>query len=136
MPAAYASVLYKQYFEYPTEYVLTFMGTKLTEPEMVYYSLQRDPIIATYGNNEVVTTQGYAEYIQQLLPCIDCLTATLSLDFVVGHSLGGAAATLYSILKPGGYDLVTFGAPPMYPKNLDGLAYKWDMDAEDPTAAS
>merc|ERR1712139_662427 len=52
----------------------------------------------------------------QLLPCIDGVVADLdgdgySLSHVTGHSLGGAAATIYEALYDTG-GLVTFGAPP------------------------
>merc|ERR1712139_672229 len=118
-PGAYASILYKSTSASDTanvEFALSFMGTKFDEPEMLYYSVLKEPAYFEWAGKSVVTTDGYIQLMAQLLPCIDGVVADLdgdgySLSHVTGHSLGGAAATIYEALYDTG-GLVTFGAPP------------------------
>merc|ERR1719231_124824 len=113
LPSSYGSVLSKS-----GEYVISFMGVKAaTEPAMFMYTMMQEPVYAQYGSTMVVTTEGYALYLGQMLYCMSVLTAGMSEPYVTGHSLGGSAASLYASLgvSPGAY-LVTFGSSPMYPK--------------------
>ena len=62
--------------------------------------------------------EGFYEYATAVGDCLDYYTETLAgwgigLDYIVGHSLGGAAAVIYSQLRdnPAAHGVVTFGAP-------------------------
>ena len=63
----------------------------------------------------MVITKGFTRYQNDVSGCINgyLSAANLDPDYIVGHSLGGAAATVFyeknSALH--GADLVTFGAP-------------------------
>merc|ERR1719421_2169106 len=102
---------------------------------MIRYTYETDPVFFEYKNHYAgfhtgaVVTNGLAQYLYQLINCVDSLyweigdpmiTTMLGIDkvdYITGHSLGGAAATLYTQLQiPGGMIgtdtfLVTFGAP-------------------------
>merc|ERR1711988_718681 len=72
---------------------------------------------------------GIAEYTAETFPCIAQLSNAIGEDvsWITGHSLGGAAATIYKMLidSPSA-ELVTFGALPTLPLNTDGAKYfKW-----------
>jgi len=111
-PAAFASILCKidttTGCSGSSEKVLTFQGTKLDEPEMLLYSALKTPVM--FGG--IVTTEGYAMYLTQLYDCVVNAASENPPNYITGHSLGGAAATLFSLLTNSGA-LVTFGAPPM-----------------------
>merc|ERR1712167_265223 len=137
LPGAYASLIYKQnkWISSKKEYVVTFMGTKtMTEPSMMFYNMQQQPTLfeftPTPGNNlYVLTTYGYALYVMDLLPCLFDMVQNTKLNYITGHSLGGAAASIFatllhldgSLVDPMGdtTQLVTFGAPPMKMKTYD-----------------
>merc|ERR1719231_1331024 len=113
LPSSYGSVLTKS-----GEYVIAFMGVKAaTEPAMFMYTMMQTPVYAQYEDTMVVTTEGYALYLGQMLYCISVLTDGMEEPYVTGHSLGGSAASLYASLgvSPGAF-LVTFGSSPMFPK--------------------
>merc|ERR1711988_1276603 len=103
------------------------------EPDMLQYTMEKNPVlanlnffIASEGNTAlsptktIVTTQGFAKYVKETIPCIESMRTDLksvygkSPDYITGHSLGGSAATVYmslaNIVSPG-IELVTFGAP-------------------------
>jgi len=132
-PAAYAALLYKckgtkDYCTSGKEYAVSFQALALDQPGMLFYILQKNPV---YYSTDVdgagtsvnfVTTDGMAMYTSDTFPCIAKLSNQIApyaedVSWVTGHSLGGAAATLYQMVvdstitgkKP---TLVTFGALP------------------------
>merc|ERR550514_1046729 len=127
MPNAFASLLYKtvststKHSSWRREYAVAFQGVKMDEPGMMFYLLNKKPV---YWKTNVdgagamttfATTEGYALYTQETFPCIAYMSNTIKEDvsWITGHSLGGAAATLYSMVIDKGRQpsrLVTFGA--------------------------
>jgi len=70
----------------------------------------------TVGGKQV--HRGFARYMEKVAPCVEQQRQRLaasgrSLKFALGHSLGGAAATLYyrAYNRPTTHGVVTFGAP-------------------------
>merc|ERR1711988_1443329 len=107
LPAAYASILYKMRYG-QKKYVIAFQGTKFDEPAMLAYTISKDPVYYTYGSKSVVTTEGFAMYVAKLFDCIESMSTGLSIYQITGHSLGGAAATLYKVMVSNA-GLTTFG---------------------------
>jgi hypothetical protein len=127
MPSAYGSLLTKS-----NEWVVTFMGVKpMTEPSMFMYTIMQSPVYAQWGTTTVVTTEGYALYLGQMIYCMSVLAAGKKEPYVTGHSLGGSAAALYASLGVNSDAfLVTFGSSPMFPKssmttNVSPLGSMW-----------
>jgi hypothetical protein len=89
--------------------VASFQGTKMHDASMLEYTYKRNPVYITSGGWATVTTEGYAMYFSQLATCMSSLSSTPT--YITGHSLGGAAATMYAGMLGTGA-LVTFGAPP------------------------
>merc|ERR1719453_660341 len=132
-PAAYAALLYKckgtkDYCTSGKEYAVSFQALALDQPGMLFYILQKNPV---YYSTDVdgagdtvnfVTTDGMAMYTSDTFPCIAKLSNQIApyaedISWVTGHSLGGAAATLYQMVVDSTYTgkkptLVTFGALP------------------------
>jgi len=110
-----------------SEYVLTFQGTKLDEPSMMEYSLKKAPVTFNFNGNDVVTTEGYASYVAVLFKCISDKAkkipgGTGNLGHVTGHSLGGAAATIFASTGAApNAALTTFGAPPTLMSTYDQM---------------
>merc|ERR1719502_188821 len=140
-PKSWGSVLYKKPFmsKYSDEYVVSFQGTELDDPEMFGFIIAQEPVLLTYESEtgsgtvfpsstawkkQIVIQEGYALYMTQVIPCIDKMVAQLDSlgivpSFITGHSLGGATATAYAEFLSEGSSimgtttfLVTFGAPP------------------------
>jgi hypothetical protein len=137
---AWASLLLKS-VNGLTESVASFQGTKAADHSMMYYNLHQDPVFITLGSEYAIITEGHFDYVSNLIECVYDMVYTSWYDigyeptFITGHSLGGAAATLfiksdpcwldpsyaswcssYDISGYGYYDtyprLVTFGSPP------------------------
>merc|ERR1719162_2391631 len=136
------------------EFIVSFQGTKSTDSSMVHYSLMNDPVYTCLGSVCNIVMDGYFQYMNGLKGCLDDFvdnhkvlanSADGSFDgntkvhahttFITGHSLGGAAATIYAQTRPlhswqpkndGSYEssftgsvdaklfprLVVFGTPP------------------------
>jgi hypothetical protein len=79
------------------EYVVAFQGTKGNDFAMIQYSLDQQPIAVSVGSTVMIVASGHWSYMSSLMECFDWMqTETSSIPtFVTGHSLGGAAATLY-----------------------------------------
>jgi hypothetical protein len=122
------------------EYIVVFQGTKATDMSMVQYNLDVEPVFAFLNaNSATIMPGGYYRYMSSLLTCMDDMIAS-PFDgvsnsvptFITGHSLGGAAATLYAQSKAEWLTqtdttprLVTFGAAPtayVGPSPTDGIA--------------
>jgi len=138
-PAAYASILYKTKGTTGDEkYVVAFQGTKFDEPAMLLYTLSKEPVYVAYGPASTVTTLGFAMYIAQLFPCMVEQASSIkdSIDYITGHSLGGAAATLFKLFATDAFDivstseLVTFGAPPTSPYGKVKLKGQYSIDKD------
>lgn len=114
-PAAFGSVLYKMKSN-RKEYVLSFQGTQFEDKAMLKYTLMKDPVALKWGGVSTITTEGFAMYVAQLFPCIESLASGVPIKWITGHSLGGAAATLYKATGGDG-GLVTFGALPTVPRD-------------------
>jgi hypothetical protein len=134
LPAAYAALLYKKPKVLSAyEFAVSFQGSKYDEPSMLFYSLKKDPVYFEYNGAKIVTTEGYALYTALTIPCIEDLVSNQDVDevsWITGHSLGGAAATIYKMVGGEG-DLVTFGAPPTAPMEYDPALVKYEMDFPD-----
>jgi hypothetical protein len=109
-----------------TEYVVAFQGTKGNDFSMMQFNNRLQPIAAYWDSKVHIVAEGHYLYMNSLTECLDWFqsTATSSVPtFVTGHSLGGAAATLYAKGKTAWTTgvtatntfyprLVTFGAAP------------------------
>jgi hypothetical protein len=121
-PNSWASLLKKDYGEeYSAEYIVAFQGTKTTDVSMLQYNFRQSPVLTIVGSTPVIIPEGYYDYMSGLLPCMDDMTIWTAVPptFITGHSLGGAAATLYAQSKAAWGDdsntkLVTFGAAPTW----------------------
>jgi hypothetical protein len=103
------------------EYIVAFQGTKATDLSMLQYNTRQSPVFTFIGDDPIIVPEGYYDYMSGMLPCFDYMTDTGNgvIDkvptFITGHSLGGAAATLYAGSKTwSDSKLVTFGAAPTY----------------------
>jgi hypothetical protein len=124
------------------ETVAAFQGTKADDPTMIQYNIDTKPMFVWVGGNPVLITEGHLRYVGSLIDCMYDLSDAAWMyfgrepTFITGHSLGGAAATLFAKANPcwmdpddsgcsggwrslSGYTdystyprLVTFGAPP------------------------
>jgi len=121
LPAAYAALLYKTRTDasvFDKEFAAAFQGTKMDEPSMMFYSLNRAPVYFSWKGADFVTTEGFALYTSETFPCVSSFVDEITdlqgqLTWITGHSLGGSAATLYAMTDYGnGATLVTFGALP------------------------
>jgi hypothetical protein len=85
---------------------------------MLFYSMSKDPVYFSWEGADFVTSEGFALYTSETFPCVSSFVDEITdlqgeLTWVTGHSLGGAAATLYAMTNYGnGVSLVTFGAMP------------------------
>merc|ERR1719453_2738864 len=132
LPTGYAAILYKTKVggasPWDAKYVVSFQGTKFSEPAMLMYTLQKEAVYVDLDGVDIVTTEGFAKYVAETGPCIADLIETynIPIQYITGHSLGGAAATLFKQAgKPG--TLVTFGAPPTTPLAYDKVAVAYEM---------
>jgi len=92
-------------YSYPTM-VLSYAGTN-----DMWDALQD---LKTWGHGSY--HGGFYDYVMMTKSCVDSRVDLLrswgiELDYIVGHSLGGAAATVYQQLSGNGAKVVTFGAP-------------------------
>merc|ERR1711988_875645 len=97
------------------EYVVSFQGTKFSEPSMLLYSQRKEPVFVNMSGYATVTTEGFAQYVSEIFPCMDSMLSTLGVvPYITGHSLGGSAATLFALTlgSPAYKEVVTFGAMP------------------------
>jgi hypothetical protein len=120
------------------EAVAVFQGTKAGDSTMFQYNLDQKPAYITLGSLKAVVPHGIYRYMNTLLPCmyayLDVMPiggfssgSSYTIDepaFITGHSLGGAAATLFTQTKTAFMDpstrtvadtyprLVTFGSAP------------------------
>jgi hypothetical protein len=79
------------------EYVVAFQGTKANDMSMIQFSTKAEPMAAYWDGKVHIVAEGHYMYMSSLLDCFDWFmddTGTVP-AFVTGHSLGGAAATLY-----------------------------------------
>ncbi|EGB04061.1 hypothetical protein AURANDRAFT_67476 [Aureococcus anophagefferens] len=126
---------------YKTEYVVSFQGTKATDLTMIQYNNDQVPVMVVLGVTPFIIPRGYYRYMNENEDCLMQMIAMgfddymgtggygVEPSFITGHSLGGAAATLFSKKIPHWYDislrsgegfptfsyprLVTFGAAPV-----------------------
>jgi len=95
-----------------------------------------------HKNTYMVVHEGFYEYLMKVWPCVEDHVAKMNgkLDFVVGHSLGGAAATLYwqlmSDAHRGNSWVVTFGAPATRSQEACTAAGFRFYHQEDPVASN
>jgi len=122
-----------------TRYVLGFAGTSgPTDFGDWGDNLNRDK--ATLGKRTI--HKGFLEYVERVDGEIQTWLDDKTLSYVVGHSLGGAAATVYSV-KYGGDDhkvathgVATFGAPKTsHDKSCSVPGTRWAHE-NDPVASN
>jgi hypothetical protein len=131
---SWASYLKKEIIDTEPEFVVAFQGTKAEDTTMVQYNTRLRPTFTFIGDVPTIVPEGQYAYMKSL---IDCMSWMIQPDngfsiyedasyteptFITGHSLGGAAATLFaksnsdwvSPSDPSGQfpRLVTFGAAP------------------------
>jgi len=130
-PAAYSSVLYKQAQSSALKkYVLTFQGTSLDDTSMLVYNLKKQPVWFSHeGGTPVIAPMGYVMYISKVIACLDGKLAGEDTSgwYITGHSLGGAAASLFKAATGFAGNLVTFGTPPLF---LDYVPGKTELKGE------
>jgi hypothetical protein len=112
---------------------------------MMGYIINKDPVyfetdVDGSGDSvNILMTGGLAAYTAETYPCIAKLSNEIDEDvtWITGHSLGGAAATLYKLVIDSPLaELVTFGAIPTKPIWTDNAKYfKWP-DSTDPEEAA
>jgi hypothetical protein len=94
--------------------VLAFQGTKKDDSSMLDYSFKQAPILVMGKMGPSIVPEGYVLYLSQLVDCVLKGSMQVPLNFITGHSLGAAAASIFhdsfDVGKQG--KLVTFGAPP------------------------
>lgn len=95
-----------------------------------------------HENTNMVVHEGFWEYLMKVWNCVEDHVAKMNgkLDFVVGHSLGGAAATLYWQLTSDAHRgqswVVTFGAPATRSKEAcTAMGFRF-YHQEDPVASN
>jgi hypothetical protein len=130
---AFATYLEKDVGGY-IEYVIAFQGTKAEDKTMYKYNTDQKPMYVMLGGVPAILPRGQLDYMSSLMPCMkqywrsNWMMTGAEPSFVTGHSLGGAAATLFhkseaawsnmQIRGEEGFDmdmfprLVTFGAAP------------------------
>jgi hypothetical protein len=147
-PAGFGALLYKTNNGVAKEYAVAFQGVEIDEPVMLQFA--NDKAAIYFGTDvdgdgtveNVLTTQGLARYSEMIFPCIAKLSDDVAdaISHVTGHSLGGSAATLYSLLMDtsavlGSPKLVTFGAMPTLPiYTSEAVFYDWNGVSSDPSA--
>jgi len=133
---SWASYLYKETHNSDgssrgKEYIVAFQGTKGSDIGMIQYNTRRNPIFVFVGDRPAIIPNGFYDYMSSLIFCLDDQQDETYRDssdnwvatspaFITGHSLGGAASTLYASsrsawVNPSGNTfprLVTFGAGP------------------------
>jgi hypothetical protein len=94
------------------EYVVAFQGTKASDLSMVNYNSDQEPVFVQIGSQPQVIPNGYFRYMSANVPCLaDMINAGMQAgymgagvvmepSYITGHSLGGAAATLFAKLDP------------------------------------
>merc|ERR1711865_1100972 len=99
------------------EFIVAFQGTKTTDHSMMHYNMMNDPIYTCLGSSCNIMMDGYFQYMNGLKGCLDDFvdnhkvlanSATYNANtfvhahttFITGHSLGGAAATIYAQTRP------------------------------------
>ena len=100
-------------YQYPVM-TIAFSGTNVTDFGDWKDNLDTD----LRTTNGITTHEGFYEYQEKVAPClnehVDMLAGWgIPIDYIVGHSLGGAAATVYSQVnnRRATKGVVTFGAP-------------------------
>jgi hypothetical protein len=125
------------------EYVVAFQGTKANDLSMVEYNSEQTPVLVWFNEFPAIIPKGYFNYMKELVMCLSYFidvgmfgglmgTGVITEpSFITGHSLGGAAATLFAktqmhwidpstreSMLGGSVDtyprLVTFGAAPTH----------------------
>merc|ERR1711865_1090099 len=99
------------------EFIVAFQGTKSTDHSMWHYNMMMDPIYTCLGSSCSIIRSGFFHYMNGLKGCLDdfvdnhkVLANSATYDantfvhahttFITGHSLGGAAATIYAQTRP------------------------------------
>jgi hypothetical protein len=113
---SWASYLTKEVVSGYPEYVVAFQGTKASDHTMIQYNIQQQPVFTYIGTQPSIVPEGYFAYMASLVDCVTWIildadsegwdvypssSSTFGAEdmqpkFITGHSLGGAAATLFA----------------------------------------
>merc|ERR1711998_464520 len=113
---SWASYLTKEVVSGYPEYVVAFQGTKASDHTMIQYNVQQAPVFTYIGTSPAIVPEGYFAYMSSLVDCMTWMidqaqysgwdiypdtssiftSADMQPKFITGHSLGGAAATLFA----------------------------------------
>merc|ERR1712091_763823 len=110
------------------------MLTYFLNKKPVYFSTNVDSDAQTPV--DFIMTEGMAMYTEQTFPCIAKLSNSIfeDISWITGHSLGGAAASLYKMVADVNSvstipTLVTFGALPTAPRSpSEAICFNWSKE--------
>jgi hypothetical protein len=131
---AYAKFIYK----YPETMTVSFAGTDGLSDFGDWKDNLNTDVFCSAG---VCTHEGFNDYMMKINDCVNDGVSQLKgwgiqIDYIVGHSLGGAAATVYSQKNnnPATHGVATFGAPKTRAGNdgscsVPGVRYAHEKDA-------